>query len=550
MPPIAAIDATGAHDFRPKVGGSGDMRALASRFEMQFIDLADVRPDHALLAKFPARILFRDCVLPIEQTGSGRVRVAISDPCNLEGLSELAAISGFELDAVLAEPREVEARLHELLGVGGGTVSDLVGRFDQPIGIDPLTDGQADDDSSEASVVRLVNELLSEALTQGASDVHLEPHSQGLDVRFRVDGQLRAQPMPAELHRFRSAMVSRLKIMSRLNIAEKRLPQDGRIKLMIQGREIDVRVSVIPMLYGEGVVMRLLDQSKTAIDLQQMNIPAELLGEWQRLIRRPHGMVLVTGPTGSGKTTTLYASLASIRDSASKIITIEDPVEYHLDGVSQIQVHSKVGLSFAAGLRSVLRHDPDVVLIGEIRDSETAVSAVQAALTGHLVFSTLHTNDAASAFTRLTDMGIEPYLVASTIHAVLAQRLVRRLCRVCRTRTQANLLDLPPDLRVPVDATLYQAVGCRACHGTGYSGRLAIFELLRSDPTVRKLCIASADSMEIRHHALRSGMVSLRQSGWQWVLAGETTPDEVLRAAADEDEPSIVPAKKLELGVE
>ena len=510
------------------------MISLARSLNMTFVDLELTEPLRELVAQFPANVLFRDKALPIDRCGE-RVRIAISDPYKLETLNELEALTGIPLEAVLAEPRQIEAKLHQVLGVAGGTVSDLIHRSNQAHSDNIDSPARDDDDSSDASVIRLVNELLCEAITQGASDVHIEPRTTGLDVRFRVDGQLRTQPIPEELHRFRAAIVSRLKIMSRLNIAEKRVPQDGRMKINLQNRDIDIRISVIPMLYGEGVVLRLLDQSRAAVELAQMQFPTDILNRWKRIIRRPNGMILVTGPTGSGKTTTLYASLSEIKDNANKIITIEDPVEYHLNGISQIQVHSKVGLSFAAGLRSILRHDPDVVLIGEIRDVETATSAVQASLTGHLVFSTLHTNDAASAFTRLIDMGVEPYLVASTVHAVLAQRLVRRLCNHCKTPIVAEQSELPSDLQIRNLKTIFQPTGCRKCHGTGYRGRTAIFELLETNSQLRKLCTASADALAIRQTALATGMVSLRESGWQLVEQGETTVDEILRAAADED---------------
>ncbi len=520
------------------IGKSESLRELAESVGLEYIDLSDIRIDPQLVGRFPAQALFRENVLPLAEIAPKRVRVALSNPFNLEVVEELAALTGNRIDVVLAEPRAIEAKLNQLLGVGGGTVRGLIENGTRTTSISAEVKEDLDDQGGDASVVRLVNELLLEALAQSASDVHLEPSGDALEVRFRVDGILRVQPMPQELHRFRSAIVSRLKIMAKLNIAEKRLPQDGRIQVTLQGRDIDVRVSVIPMLYGEGVVMRLLDRSKTAIDLKQLHVPPKLLDSWRQIIRRPHGMVLVTGPTGSGKTTTLYASLAEIRHSATKIITVEDPVEYYLDGINQIQVHSKIGLTFATGLRSILRHDPDVILIGEIRDSETAVNAIQAALTGHLVFSTLHTNDAASAFTRLTDMGIEPYLVASTVHAVMAQRLVRKLCLSCRQPVTVQDAGLPIELKVHPTAKLYMATGCRDCHGTGYRGRLAIFELLLSSTQIRKLCAQRADALDIRRVAMEQGMMSLRTSGWQHVLAGHTSVDEVLRVTADEEEAS------------
>ncbi|MEZ6146769.1 MAG: GspE/PulE family protein [Planctomycetaceae bacterium] len=393
----------------------------------------------------------------------------------------------------------------------------------------PSEIGELAEEAQAASVIRLVNELLIEALEQRASDVHVEPGEHGLTIRNRIDGMLRPQPVPPEINHFASAIVTRLKIMSRLNIAEKRLPQDGRIKLRVSGRDVDVRVSIIPMIHGEGIVLRLLDKGRMVFNLASVGMPLEVAEPFQELISLPHGIVLVTGPTGSGKTTTLYSALNEIKSPETKIVTVEDPVEYHMDGISQIQVHTKIGLTFAAGLRSILRHDPDVVLIGEIRDGETATSAIQASLTGHLVFSTLHTNDAPSAFTRLIDMGVEPYLVASTVEGVLAQRLIRELCPKCREEYQPDRDKLPPDLgRDSVDR-LWRPVGCRVCRDVGYTNRTGVFELLLNDPQVRKLCVNRASAGDIRDHALKQGMLTLRQSAWEKAKIGITSLDEVVR---------------------
>lgn len=506
----------------------------ARRYGMEFIELDNFPVDAELIRQFSVQDLFREHILPLDREGT-RVRVAIADPLKLEALDALTAASGFFLEAVLAQEEQIDQKLKESLGVGGGTVSDLMAMSSEAADLLEASEDEIGDESQASSVVKLVNELLLEAVNQRASDVHIEPEDDALIVRYRVDGILRIQPMPPEINRFRAAIVSRLKIMAKLNIAEKRLPQDGRIKLAIQGRDVDVRVSVIPMLHGEGVVMRLLDKSDAAISLDAVAFPEGLRAEWDKLIRRSHGMILVTGPTGSGKTTTLYSSLAEVRSPSTKIITVEDPIEYNLKGISQIQVQSQIGLSFAEGLRSILRHDPDVVLIGEVRDAETATSAIQASLTGHLVLSTLHTNDAASAFTRLVDMGIEPYLVASTVEGILAQRLVRRLCRNCCESYLPTPSDLPEDMPA-VNGFLYRAVGCRDCHHTGYSGRVAIFELMTTDRIIRKLCTQQAPSSELRSHALQSGMISLRQCGWQRVNQGETSIDEVLRVCSNNDD--------------
>lgn len=502
---------------------------LAARFGMEFVDLEQFTADSALVQLFPGQDLFREKILPLHRNGN-RVRVAVADPLNLEALQDLTVRTGLYLDPVLAQEEQIQRHLKNALGVGGGTVHELVAMSKEEIDSLQAAAGDEIGDASQASsVVKLVNELILEAIEQKASDIHIEPEEADLAVRFRVDGMLQIQPMPAEIQRFRAAIVSRLKIMAKMNIAEKRLPQDGRIRLTVRGHEVDIRVSVIPMLHGEGVVMRLLDKSRASLSLDSVRFPEELRKDWQSLIRRPHGLILVTGPTGSGKTTTLYSSLCDIRRPDLKIITIEDPVEYNLKQISQIQVQSQIGLTFAAGLRSVLRHDPDVVLIGEVRDAETAVSAIQASMTGHLVFSTIHTNDAAGTFTRLIDMGIEPYLVASTLQGVLAQRLVRRLCRHCRLEHLPSPDQIPEDCQMPPAHTLWNASGCRECRGSGYSGRIAIFELLMTSSRIRALCMQQSDSAEIRTEAVRQGMQTLRQNGWQRVLAGETSMDELIR---------------------
>jgi general secretion pathway protein E/type IV pilus assembly protein PilB len=508
------------------------LKALADALGLTFADLTTVEVDRTLLAKFPTSAVFRHAVLPLGRE-NGKVRVATSDPFNLEALNELSALSGFRLDPVLARRDDVLQRIKEHLGVGGDTINELVSRNIEE-GIEFIADesddgGELTKIAQSASVIRLVNELLVEALEMLASDVHIEPQENGLIIRFRCDGMLRVQPVPQEINQFYAAIVTRLKIMSRLNIAEKRLPQDGRIKIRVSGREIDVRVSIIPMLYGEGVVLRLLDKERMKFDLRTVGMPDEVLSKFRELISIPHGIVLVTGPTGSGKTTTLYAALNAIKDPTIKIITVEDPVEYHTSAISQIQVHAKIGLTFATGLRSILRHDPDVILIGEIRDGETAQSAIQASLTGHLVFSTLHTNDAAGAFTRLVDMGVEPYLVASTIEGVLAQRLVRKLCPKCREAYEPKPENIPSDFPDPIPKQFWRPIGCRACRDTGYSGRTGLYELLMTDTAVRRMCVERASSGDILAYGMKRGMKTLRLCGFDRVREGETSVEEVLR---------------------
>ncbi|MCA9116998.1 MAG: Flp pilus assembly complex ATPase component TadA [Planctomycetaceae bacterium] len=509
------------------------LRALAEELDCEYVDLTNYEVDPTLISRFPTTAIFRHSVLPLERQ-NGHAVVAVSDPFNLEALDELTALSGLPLRPALALREDIVRLIKDSLGVGGDTINQLVARRqeDEVELLEDLSDeiGETAGEAQAPSVIRLVNELLVESIDQKSSDVHVEPTDTGLTIRFRVDGILRVQPVPPEINHFASAIITRLKIMSHLNIAEKRLPQDGRIKLRVHGRDIDVRVSIIPMVYGEGVVLRLLDRDRMVFNLNGAGMPPETRGQFEELISMPHGIMLVTGPTGSGKTTTLYSALNEIRSPTTKIITVEDPVEYHLEGLSQIQVHSRIGLTFAAGLRSILRHDPDVILIGEIRDGETAQSAIQASLTGHLVLSTLHTNDAPGAFTRLVDMNVEPYLVASTVEGVLAQRLTRVLCRHCREAYHPKPEELAPDF--PVDlltGELYRPRGCRNCRETGYTGRTGIYELLRNDATIRKLCTEHASSGQIRDYALRQGMITLRQAGWRKVIEGVTSVEEVLR---------------------
>ncbi len=509
--------------------------ALGEELGIPMIDLDTAEVDLSLLSELPQKLIHRHGFFPISRD-NGSVVIATSDPLDLYSLDEAAAALGATVDPVLATSGSIAKRIKSHLGVGSETIEGLLAQREEDIEL--LDEIDVDDDeisaeAQEASVVRLVNEILIEAVDSRASDVHIESQPSGIRIRYRIDGILHAQPVPPEIHQFQAAIISRLKIMARLNIAEKRLPQDGRIKLKVHGREVDVRVSVIPMLHGEGIVMRLLDKGAMEFSLRKLGMEPDLKGRFDDLIRMPHGIVLVTGPTGSGKTTSLYSALLEIKSEDTKIITTEDPVEYQLEGINQIQVHSKIGLTFAHSLRSILRHDPDVVLVGEIRDHETAENAIQASLTGHLVFSTLHTNDAPSAYTRLVDMGIEPFLVASTIEAVMAQRLVRSLCKKCRQAYSPKQDDLPKDF--PWEdyqqrgEPLYQPVGCKECRQLGFAGRQGIFELCATTDDVRQLAHDRASSWEIRQAALAGGMRTLRQDAWLKVLAGTTTVDEVLR---------------------
>jgi len=517
------------------------LRALAEEVGLDYIDLSHAEIDTSLIKTIPPRLIYRQSLLPIRRE-NGTIVVATCDPFDLYPLDEVASATGLSVMPVLAGRDDITKLIKANMGVGGETVEGLLARKedDEEDGVELLD--AIDDDSSElaeieqeASVIRLVNEILLEAIETRASDVHIESQSNNtVVIRYRIDGMLQSQPVPPEINYFQAAIISRLKIMARLNIAEKRLPQDGRMKLKVRGREIDVRVSVIPMVHGESIVMRILDKGSLTFDLRKLGMDQDVYTDFHKIIRQPHGIILVTGPTGSGKTTTLYSSLLEIRDEATKIITTEDPVEYQLDGINQIQVHSKIGLTFSTSLRSILRHDPDVVLVGEIRDLETAENAIQASLTGHLVFSTLHTNDASGAFARMIDMGVEPFLIASTVEGVMAQRLVRRLCPDCRVPHEVHRIDLPDDfpwddLQEMDDGQLFHAKGCRKCRGVGYAGRMGIYELLVTTENLRQMVHDNVSSWEIKQQAKKQGMCTLREYGWRKVLSGQTSVEEILR---------------------
>jgi type II secretion system protein E len=514
------------------------LAAIATTLQIPMIDVTERPPDLSCLDGFPARIIYRHNVFPLFRQNQSLV-IATANPFDLHAIDAAGTALGIPVQPALVHPEDLSKLIKTHLGLGAETVEGLIalqpGSSDGVEMLEELNDDGSEDaeQAKQASVVRLVNEILCEAVEARTSDVHIEVHESGIKLRYRIDGVLQRQPTPPEINRFRNAIISRLKILAKLNIAEKRIPQDGRIKLRIGGREVDIRVSVIPMLFGEGIVLRILDKSQMEFSLKGVGLTDDIYQNFKRLIHLPHGIVLVTGPTGSGKTTTLYSALNEIKSENTKIITTEDPIEYHLDGINQIQVNHKVGLNFAACLRGILRHDPDVILVGEIRDLETAENATQASLTGHMVFSTLHTNDSAGAFMRLIDMGVEPFLVSSTVEGILAQRLVRRLCEQCKQPVKLQQEDLPDDFpwieSQERGLPIFQAVGCPACRGTGYQGRAGIFELLIANEEIRRLASEKASPAAIQQAASRGGMRTLRQSGWQRVLAGNSSIEEVLR---------------------
>jgi general secretion pathway protein E/type IV pilus assembly protein PilB len=536
---LSSLDADALLRAQPRIASEEEiLRWLATEYGLGYTTLEDVEPDRQLLSLFPARILLKEELLPLQRV-NGLIEVATSRLFATQGFDALKTLTGLNLKPILASSEAIQREIKKRLGVG----ADTIGTLEEEKGIqvvDEDSEGNNLDDGAEdeASIIRFVNQVLKDAIELRASDIHLEPFEDEFKIRYRIDGELQEVPVPPQLKQFQPAIVSRVKILSHLNIAEKRLPQDGRIKVRIDNAEVDIRVSVIPMLHGEAVVMRLLRQNSTLRGLKDIGMNTRELEHFQSVLRLPHGIILVTGPTGSGKTSTLYTALNEINDAVRKIITVEDPVEYQLKGVNQIQVNEKSGLTFARGLRSILRHDPDVILIGEIRDAETAQIAVQASLTGHLVFSTLHTNDAPGALTRLVDMGVEPYLVASSLEAVLAQRLVRVLCPHCKqpdTSERAQAFKLK--LGIPVDRIIYKSVGCRECRNTGFFGRHAIFEWMDTDEEIRQLILKSASTDLIRAAARKAGMRTLAEDGWRLVAAGVTTVEEVL---------SVTTAKEVE----
>jgi len=515
---------------------------LADEFGLDYVDLMHTAIDPAALVGIPQKLVHKKNLMPIARH-NGTLVVATGDPFDTSALEELQTVTGLHIQPVLGSTKEIARLLKTHFGVGGDTVSALMQEAEAKDDIELLEDIETDDSelakqAQEASVVKLVNQILVEAAAERASDIHIEQEESGIVIRYRIDGLLQLQRLPPEINRFQAAIVSRLKIMARLNIAEKRLPQDGRIKMKVQGREVDVRVSIIPMVHGEGIVMRLLDKGRMVFNLKNIGFLEDYDKKFRQLIDRPHGIVIVTGPTGSGKSTTLYSALNEVKDESTKIITVEDPVEYQQTGICQIQTHAKIGLTFATSLRSILRHDPDVILIGEMRDLETAEAAIQASLTGHLVFSTLHTNDASSAFTRLIDMKVEPFLVASTVEGILAQRLVRTICADCKTPyppTSDELgIDFPKvnPFTNAAPGELYKGTGCRNCRSSGYRGRTGIHELLVNTDVIKDLVVQRVNSGVIRMEALKQGMRTLRQDGFYKTLQGRTTLDEINRATA------------------
>jgi len=533
--PLAAAAAEPAEP-----GSTPPARTLAAAYDLPFAEHVvpgDVEIE--LLTRLPMQFARRNAVLPLHRNGHELV-VATADPRALGPLDDLRVLYGQPVRPLVVPGDVLTDAINRSYDLASGSAAELMGDLDEErldlIATELEEPRDLLEAGDEAPIIRLVNSLLFQAVKDRASDIHIEPFERTLAVRFRIDGILYDVISPPK--RFQPIIISRVKIMAGLDIAEKRLPQDGRLRAKVAGKDIDVRVSVVPTAYGERVVLRLLDRSSTLLGLEELGLTGRNLALVERLVRQSHGIVLVTGPTGSGKTTTLYAALSTINSTERNIITIEDPIEYQLAGVGQIQVNPKIDLTFANGLRSILRQDPDVIMVGEIRDGETAEIAIQAALTGHLVFSTLHTNDSASAVTRLVEMGTEPFLVSSSVIAVMAQRLVRRVCEGCRRSahpTAEALAEIGLTAEAVAGRTIWATgAGCPACKQTGYRGRTGIHELLVVDDDVRALIMKNTDAAAIRRAATAAGMTTLRGDGAAKVLAGATTIEEVLRVTQDD----------------
>jgi general secretion pathway protein E len=485
--------------------------------------------------RLPFRFLRAFNTIPVHLENNV-LTLVMADPLDVETQDTIRLRTGFGQQIFLGSEADIQMQLDRLYGGGEENNSEKLIETLGESGADTENIEHLRDLASEAPVIRLVNLVISRAIESRASDIHIEPFERELRLRYRVDGVL--QNMDPPPNGLRAAIISRIKLMAKLNIAERRLPQDGRIKLKVLSKEIDLRVSTLPTMYGESVVMRILDRSNSSlIDLRRLGFPDDLYEKICQMTSKPHGLFLVTGPTGSGKSTTLYSALKRINSPVRKIITIEDPIEYQMDGINQIHVNPQIGLTFAAGLRHIVRQDPDVIMIGEIRDLETADIAIRSALTGHLVFSTLHTNDAPSAVTRLVDMGVEDYLLASSLIGILAQRLVRVNCKECKapeTVPSALLGDATFDVTGLDDTIeLQRGAGCQHCDYSGYESRIGIFELLDINDSMRQLIVKTADATVLKAEAIRSGMRTLKHDGWSKVLAGITTPDEVLRVTQE-----------------
>jgi type II secretion system protein E len=513
------------------------LRGVARQLGLRYAKLSEVSIEAEIIQRVPARLATHYQIIPVGSK-NGLLEIALSDPHEIHLLDDLRLNLKSEIEPVVASRTDIAAAIKEYYGIGADTVQEMIDEGDQPVDLNVHEVEDIESMVEDASIVRFVRQIMLGAVTDRASDIHVEPMENDLRIRYRIDGVLYEVPVPPNIKRFQSAIISRIKIQAEMDIAERRMPQDGKIKIKKGADEFDMRVSTVPTPWGESVSVRILTRDEAFINLERLGFDARHLEMLRAMIARPHGIILVTGPTGSGKSTTLYAALKEINTMDQKLITIEDPIEYRMRGVTQIQVNEAIGLSFARVLRSILRHDPDILLVGEIRDGETAQISIQSALTGHLVFSTLHTNDACGAVTRLIDMGIEPFLIASSLEGLIAQRLVRVLCVHCKTE-----FDPPEDLLRRVNMTqearenlrIYRPRGCEACRYTGYRGQTAVYEMVQVGESFRRLVVDRATTNVLKDHAIRRGMRPLRHDGWNKIKAGITSIEEVLRVTMEEE---------------
>jgi general secretion pathway protein E/type IV pilus assembly protein PilB len=524
--------------FFAREGGMGEeqfLQKLAAAMNWSYVELSRLNPEPAVRKRISTKVAFQFSLLPIAEDAQG-LQVATHDPFDPAMQAAVAFDARGPVRFSLATKAEIEKTLKKYYGVGAETLDEM--SEDEPLELEISSDREITGDDQDASVIKFVNQVIWEAFKDRATDIHFEPSEDELRIRYRIDGILHQTPLPPQIKRYQAALISRIKVMSGMNIAEKRLPQDGRINVRIKGEEIDIRVSTVPTVWGESVSLRLLTRGKIFFGLERLGFAPDEENAIRDIIVKPHGIFLVTGPTGSGKSTTLYAFLSTINSVTKRIITIEEPVEYELKGINQIPVRSDIGLTFAVGLRHILRQDPNVIMVGEIRDLETAEIGIRAALTGHLVFSTLHTNDAPSAFTRLIDMGIEPFLVASSLEAVMAQRLVRTICPHCKIPQKLDRGYLVkcgfPEAELD-SAVFWKGEGCEECRQLGYQGRTGIHELLLVNDAIRPLVMNRAAASTIAMAARAQGMRTLRDDGWRKVRAGVTTVEEVLRVTQNEE---------------
>jgi len=512
---------------------------LSRQLNIAYVKLKDVDIDPLVIQKVPAKFASHYRIIPLDFKNNV-LTIAMADPLDIRTVDDIKLLLGLEVKAVLASEPEIQASIRKYYGLGAETLEDIVAQK-STVGDLQVSRQKVEDLevlAEDASIIKFVNQILSEGIKDRATDVHLEPFANELRTRYRIDGVLYDINIPDTIRYFQAAIVSRIKIMASLDIAEHRLPQDGRIKIKVQDQELDLRVSILPTAFGEAVHIRILS-SRFFLELEKLGLLPEDLKILEGVIKRPHGIVFVTGPTGSGKSTTLYACLAKINSSGIKIITIEDPIEYQLRGVNQVQVVPQIGFNFANALRHMLRHDPDVMMVGEVRDYETAEIAIRAALTGHLVLSTLHTNDAAGAVTRLLDMEIEPFLVSSSLECLIAQRLVRVICPKCKVPVKSPeeiISRIKSDIKVdPAKIEIFEGKGCEECRFTGYRGRTGIYEVMSVSEPIREMIVARASSQQIKQKAISEGMRTLRQDGLQKVIQGVTTYTEVVRVTQQEE---------------